>query len=307
MQHLRDESANIHEAMEEAFQIGRDAGGVPVVLSHHKVTGKDNWGQTHHTLRRFDEARRTQPLAIDVYPYEASSTVLKMDAARRSTKVVVTWSKAMPEAAGQTLASLATDHFGCSEEDAAAQLQPAGAIYWTMDEDDVRRVLCHECSMIGTDGLPNDDVPHPRLFGSFPRVLGKYCRDEGLFSLETICRKMSAIPAETFGLAGAAGGSSVGCGASGRGTLVVGNCADIVVFAPEHIGCDGATYEEPTRLANGVAFTIVNGEVVWRGGGGSGANERGATGLRPGRHLRRQALRAPMANWSPDVSRTALL
>ena len=89
--------------MEEAFLIGRECASMegaalPVVLSHHKVTGKAHWGQTKRTLSRFDEASRLQPLALDVYPYDASSTVLKMDAARRSSKVVVTWSKAMPEA-----------------------------------------------------------------------------------------------------------------------------------------------------------------------------------------------------------------
>jgi N-acyl-D-amino-acid deacylase len=193
--------------MEEAFLVGREA-GVPVLLSHHKVTGKDHWGQTARTLSRFDEVRRTQPVSLDVYPYDASSTVLKMDAARRSSKVVVTWSKAKPEAAGRTLTSLAED-FCCSEEQAAARLQPAGAVYWAMDEDDVRRVLCHPCAMVGSDGLPNDEIPHPRLFGSFPRVLGRYCREERLFSLEECVRKLSALPASVFGF-------------TDRGTLEVG-------------------------------------------------------------------------------------
>jgi N-acyl-D-amino-acid deacylase len=142
--------------MEEAFLIGRECASMegaalPVVLSHHKVTGKAHWGQTKRTLSRFDEASRLQPLALDVYPYDASSTVLKMDAARRSSKVVVTWSKAMPEAAGRTLAELAQNHFCCGEEEAAAQLQPAGAVYFAMDENDVRRVLCHPCAMVGSE------------------------------------------------------------------------------------------------------------------------------------------------------------
>eukprot|EP01047_Picozoa_sp_COSAG01_P045025 COSAG01_NODE_4120_length_5332_cov_18.963310_2_plen_177_part_00 len=162
--------------LQEAFLIGREAGNVPVVLSHHKVAGKEHWGTTVDTLALFEEASKTQPLAIDVYPYAASSTVLKMDAARRSSKVVITWSKAMPQAAGQTLASLA-EQCCCSEEAAAAQLQPAGAIYFSMDEDDVRRVLCHPRCMVR--GL----LSAPALHGSPLDGLGPLQRRDSCFGL----------------------------------------------------------------------------------------------------------------------------
>jgi N-acyl-D-amino-acid deacylase len=195
--HLRDESSQVIAAMEEAFRIGREA-AVPVVLSHHKVTGKDFWGLTEETLRRIDAARKEQPVALDVYPYDASSTVLKMDAVERSQRVTITWSEAMPSAAGKDLFDL---HRSCpcfsgshSIADTAARLQPAGAVYFAMDEQDVRRVIEYPHSMIGSDGLPNDLVPHPRLWGSFPRVLGKYSRDEGLISLELAVHKMTGLP-----------------------------------------------------------------------------------------------------------------
>jgi N-acyl-D-aspartate/D-glutamate deacylase len=162
--------------LQEAFLIGREAGNVPVVLSHHKVAGKEHWGTTVDKLALFEEASKTQPLAIDVYPYAASSTVLKMDAARRSSKVVITWSKAMPQAAGQTLASLA-EQCCCSEEAAAAQLQPAGAIYFSMDEDDVRRVLCHPRCMVR--GL----LSTPALHGSPLDGLGPLQRRDSCFGL----------------------------------------------------------------------------------------------------------------------------
>jgi N-acyl-D-glutamate deacylase len=151
---------------------------------------------------------------------------------------------------------------------------------------------------VGSDGLPNDAVPHPRLYGTFPRVLGIYCREEQLMSLEAVVHKMSAIPAETFGMAAAGGG---------RGRLIEGAAADIVVFDPASVGLGGATWEHPTTLEKGVAFTIVNGVVVWAGtsaasgahcfaGWASGGH---ATGARPGRILRRQQLASPMAQWRP--------
>ena len=135
--------------------------------------------------------------------------------------------------------------------------------------------------MIGSDGLPNDEVPHPRLWGSFPRVLGRYSRDEAVLTLEDAVRKMTALPAEIFGLA------------PERGVLEVGAVADIVVFAPETVG-DAATFEEPTLPSTGIESVLVAGEVVYTGGEGS-------TGARPGRLLRRQSLpRAPMADATFD-------
>jgi hypothetical protein len=81
-----------------------------------------------------------------------------------------------------------------------AELQPAGAIYFAMDEADVERILAYPETMIGSDGLPHDTFPHPRLWGAFPRVLGHYARRRGLFSLETAIHKMTGLPAARFGL-----------------------------------------------------------------------------------------------------------
>lgn len=87
--------------------------------------------------------------------------------------IVITWSEAQPEQAGKTLQQIA-DEWQVSLHDAAARLMPAGAIYHNMDEQDVRRVMRYPVTMIGSDGLPNDPMPHPRLWGAFPRVLGHY-------------------------------------------------------------------------------------------------------------------------------------
>jgi N-acyl-D-amino-acid deacylase len=133
-----------------------------------------------------------------------------------------------------------------------------------MAEEDVRRILAFPPTMIGSDGLPHDDFPHPRLWGAFPRVLGRYSRDLKLFPLETAVHKMSGLPARTFGL-------------EGRGVLEPGAWADITLFDPATVA-EGATYDRPVAPAHGIDAVIVNGEMVWRDGS--------ATGARPGQVLR---------------------
>src|SRR5688572_18225306 len=196
--HMRDEGDRVMDSLEETFRIGREA-KVPVVISHHKVTGKQNIGRTRETLAAIDAARKTQPISIDVYPYIASSTILKPEWLAVARRVIVTWSKAMPEAGGRDLADIARE-MGVEPKEAAVRLLPAGAIYFTMDETDVQRVLSWPEAMIGSDGLPHDVHPHPRLWGTFPRVLGHYSRDLKLFSLEEAVRRMTSLTAERFGI-----------------------------------------------------------------------------------------------------------
>ena len=123
--------------------------------------------------------------------------------------------------------------------------------------------------MIGSDGLPHDEHPHPRLWGTFPRVLGHYVRDVKLFTLEEAVRRMTALPAAQFGL-------------KDRGSLRPGACADLVLFDPATIA-DTATFDQPKTPAAGIALVMVNGRTVW--------NDGAATGERPGRALRRQHAR----------------
>ena len=191
--HLRSEFEPILEALDEAFRIGRH-GNVPVVVSHHKCAGAKNWGRTKETLAFFDEMRQQQDIACDCYPYSASSSTLDMKQVTDEFDIVITWSEAQPEQAGKTLQQIA-DEWQVSLHDAAARLMPAGAIYHNMDEQDVRRVMRYPVTMIGSDGLPNDPMPHPRLWGAFPRVLGHYSRDEQLFPLTTAVHKMTGLSA----------------------------------------------------------------------------------------------------------------
>jgi N-acyl-D-amino-acid deacylase len=266
--HMRNEGDRVLDSLEESFAVGRNA-GVPVVISHHKTVGQANHGLTAATLPVIAAAIDGQQVGLDAYPYIASSTVLSAGQARRASKVLVTWSKSAPEQAGRELLAIAAD-WGVTLEDAVARLLPAGAIYWMMDESDVQRVLSFAHTMIGSDGLPHDFHPHPRLWGTFPRVLGHYSRDLGLFGLEEAVRRMTGLPAARFGL-------------SRRGAVAAGAYADITVFDPATI-IDRATFEQPTTPAAGVEHVFVNGRPVW--------SEGGATGERPGRALRRQQMRS---------------
>ncbi len=253
--HMRDEADRIEEAMEESFAIGR-ALGVPVVLSHHKAMHKPNFGKTRTTLPRIREAMQHQCVALDCYPYAAGSTMIRTDRGMLDNRVLIASSEPHPECVGRDLVDIAAE-WKVSKEDAARRLQPGSAIYFMMDEDDVQRVLAFDETMIGSDGIPLGDKPHPRLWGTFPRVLGHYSRDLGLFPLETAVWKMTGLTARNFGL-------------HGRGTLQVGHHADIVVFDAATVR-DAADYDTPTRPAEGIAAVIVNGVVTWRDGQHTGA------------------------------------
>jgi N-acyl-D-amino-acid deacylase len=261
--HMRDEGDRVVESLEESFRIGREV-GVPVVISHHKVVGRANHGRSPETLKLIAERMRSQPIGLDCYPYHASSTILSSSRLDAATKVLVTWSKPHPEYAGMDLNDVAKK-MGVPPAEAVKKLVPAGAIYFSMDEKDVQRILAFEHTMVGSDGLPHDASPHPRLWGTFPRVLGHYARDIGLFSLETAVYKMTGLTAKTFGLAD-------------RGVLKEGYAADITIFQPEVE--ETATFARPIQAAKGIETVLVNGEVVWK--------DSKPTGARPGEVLRRQ-------------------
>ena len=264
--HMRDEASHLIQSVHETIAIGK-AADIPIVISHHKASGTPNHGRVKESLQLIEEARKTQKLGLDVYPYVAASTMLDPRRISLASKIIITWSQARPEFAGQTLDAIARK-LDCDMGEAASRLLPAGAIYFMMSEDDVRRVLSYPHTMIGSDGLPHDEHPHPRLWGTFPRVLGHYVRDVKLFTLEEAVRRMTALPAAQFGL-------------KDRGSLRVGAFADLVLFDPRRIA-DTATFEQPKSPAAGVAFVMVNGRMVW--------NDGAATGNRPGRALRRSTL-----------------
>jgi N-acyl-D-amino-acid deacylase len=137
-----------------------------------------------------------------------------------------------------------------------------------MDEGDVTRILRSPEAMIGSDGLPEDQHPHPRLWGTFPRVLGRYVRERSVLSLEDAVRRMTGLTAQHLGL-------------SNRGRIAVGQYADICVFDSESI-CDNATFEQPTCQATGIHYVLVNGQIALDSGE--------PTSVRAGKALRRKDL-----------------
>ena len=244
--HIRDEADDIDDALREALAIGR-ALGVQTVLSHHKLMGRENHGRSAETLALIETAAQGQGVCFDCYPYNASSTMLLAARVRQSDEVLVTWSRADPTVAGRSLFALAKER-GCDPVALAAQLAPAGAVYFAMSQDDVDRILSHPMAMVGSDGLAHDVSPHPRLWGSFPRVLGHYVRERKLFSLETAIHKMTGLSARRFGL-------------QQRGGVATGFAADLVVF-DEHAVADRATYAQPTLVSAGVESVYVNGRLA---------------------------------------------
>jgi N-acyl-D-amino-acid deacylase len=128
-----------------------------------------------------------------------------------------------------------------------------------MDEQDIIRIMKNPWTMIGSDGIPGFGVKkvHPRMTGTFPRVLGRYVREQGILPLEEAIRKMTSLPAQTFGI-------------RNKGLLKEGFDADVVIFDPATI-LDRATYEEPNQGPLGIPYVLVNGEIAAENGKVTGA------------------------------------
>ena len=264
--HMRDEANDVLLSIEETLKIGR-AVDVPVVISHHKCSMPENFGRSVETLPLIDKGAEGQQVDFDIYPYAAGSTVLMPHRLRRDVPVQLTWSVPYPELAGRMLDDIARE-WGLEPRAAAEKLVPAGAIYFQMDEPDVQRIMAHHRAMIGSDGLPHDSYPHPRLWGTFPRVLGHYARDLGLFSLEEAVRKMTGHTASVFGM-------------TDRGMIRTGAYADLVLFDPTTV-CDASTYDAPTRPARGIIETWINGQSAYVFGVGATAARAGRLVTRNG-------------------------
>jgi N-acyl-D-amino-acid deacylase len=130
-------------------------------------------------------------------------------------------------------------------------LEEAGKVVmvaYAMSEDDVKTVMKHPLVMIGTDGIPTSGKPHPRAYGTYPRVLGKYVREEKIFSLEEAIRKMTSLPAQKLGL-------------KDRGMIVEGMIADIVIFNPSTIQ-EKSTYLNPYEKPEGIEYVLIGGSIV---------------------------------------------
>jgi len=207
---------------------------------------------------------------------DARRRILADARARQWDKVLVAHSPNWVEIEGLTVAEIAEQRGAAPYETVLDILLETEArvsiIHFGMKEENLRAVLCHPAVMIGSDasarapqGPLGEGKPHPRGYGAFPRVLGKYAREEGVLSLPEAVRKMSGLPAERLGLAD-------------RGRLAQGMKADVALFHPDTVR-DKATYTEPHQYPIGIEYVFVNGQVV--------VGPKGHTGALPGQILRR--------------------
>jgi len=261
--HLRTEFDGIIDAINEAFDISTYAQS-PLIISHLKCAGAGNWGRSGEIISKIESLAKAHPVGCDCYPYSASSSTLDLKQVTEDFDIVITWSTPHPEMSGRTLKAIAGE-WQINLLDAAQKLQPAGAVYHGMSEADVRNILSHPLTMVGSDGLPNDPLPHPRLWGAFPRVLGHYSRDLALFSLPEAVRKMTSLSADRFGL-------------SDRGRIGLGLAADLVLFNPLLIK-DTASFSKPAQVAEGIEAVWVNGVLSY--------HQQQLTGQRAGKFLPR--------------------
>ncbi len=280
--HMRNEADQLLESVTEAIEIGERA-GLPVEISHHKASGRANWGKVNDSLALVNAARSLgMQVTLDQYPYTAGSThlfaVIQNGALDGGTggighvepeAVTVASAAGHPEWEGRNLVDIG-GLLGTTPRQAADKvIEGTGGralvVIEMMCEDDVRTVLSHPQTMIGSDGVPAPGKPHPRLWGTFPRVLGHYAHDEAVLPLADAIRRMTSLPAATFSL-------------TDRGVVRPGAFADLVVFDPRTVA-DTATYADPEQAPAGIAAVVVNGTVIARDGV--------HTGARPGRALRR--------------------
>ncbi len=267
--HIRNEGRRLLESIDEAIQIGRQS-GAPVVISHLKASGKDSWGKVGAALQRIEAANKEGlVVSADQYPYTAGSTVLSAvldhdtfdaESSERDfiepESVVIAACPSERSLDGRSIAEIATEQ-GVSPTKTAAAIVEADprttVVIHSMSEADVQTVLATPGVMIGSDGLPTlAGKPHPRLFGTFARVLGHYARELGVLTFEEAVHRMTGRPAEVFGFAD-------------RGLLQPGLAADLVALDRESI-IDRGTFEDPAHYPDGISHVMVNGSFVVKDG-----------------------------------------
>jgi N-acyl-D-amino-acid deacylase len=266
--HIRDEADRTLEAVREAIAIGEKA-KLPVQITHIKLGTVGVWGKALEVASIIDAARkRGVDVTADVYPYLAWSSNLKvlvpnrqwtdpasvkeaLDDVGGGRNVQLTRLPKFPQYVGKRLDEIAKAE-GISEVDVYIRIvadDDAGVIGHTMAEDDMRTFLRQPWAMVASDG--GIGVSHPRGAGTFPRVLGRFVRDEKWLTLPEAIKKMTSMPAARLGL-------------KDRGLIRVGMKADLVLFDPATI-VDRSTFEQPRLRARGIYRVFVNGEAVWTG------------------------------------------
>ena len=315
--HIRGESFNLFNALDEAIAIGREA-GLPVVIFHLKVGAKANWGRMQEAVAKIEQANASGGrVTATMYPYTAGGTGLaatlplwvqeggrekmldrlkdpatRMKARQEIETKIDGWENLLMAATfegiqvasvprefdqsivGKRISQIAAERKADVWETYFQLLSDTGgrvgALYHMMSEEDVATGLRSPLVTIGTDssalraeGLLARGSPHPRSYGTFPRVLGKYVREDKVLSLPTAVHRMTGAAAAQMGL-------------RDRGQIRDQFFADLVVFNPATVK-DNATYERPHQYPTGIEHVIVNGVHV--------LDPKGLTGARPGRPL----------------------
>src|SRR6185437_14431687 len=289
--HIRGYSFHLEEAIEEQLDLARKS-GCRLQISHFQTVGRMNWDRQQHALDRIERARAEGiDVEFDCYPYIAGSTVATQllpqwtldggmeallarlaDTTQRERIANETiaglphrWEDVVISAVGssrnegvvgrnvQHIAEMRSNEPVEALMDLIAEEQGAvNIISFNQSEDNLRQSLCHPLSSVISDGFYVHGRPHPRLYGTFPRLLGTVCREKKWMPLEEAVHKVTMKPAERFHI-------------DRRGVLKEGFAADIVVFDPETVDSP-ATFDNPQVYPEGIYAVLRNGEAVWTSG-----------------------------------------
>jgi N-acyl-D-amino-acid deacylase len=283
MTHMRDEEEGMLEALAEAIRIGREA-KLPVQISHIKMGNRNVWGQARKAIAVVNRAHRAGlDVTADCYPYTAWASTITVLVPNRhhedkqevekdlqkvggASHVLVTNCRAHPEFEFKNLEEIAASTNTTPVEAYQRIVRDGGAsvVCSSMNEADMRAFYVQPWVMVASDG--GIGSRHPRGSGTFPRVLGRFAREQHWLTLPQAVRKMTLLPAKRLGL-------------SDRGLIREGMKADLVIFDPKRV-IDRSTFKEPQLLAEGIERVFVNGEVVWEDGK--------TTGRLPGQVIRKQ-------------------
>jgi N-acyl-D-amino-acid deacylase len=312
--HMRDESDELLEALDETIDVSRKA-GIRIQISHFKIAYPRNWHKIDDALTRLEAARDEGiPIFCDRYSYIAGATGLssmnfplwskqgttdeflarlkdptleskfRAFLAQREEKLG-SWDKVVISSVftegnkifeGKTILEATQetgkDVFEFLRDLLIEEKNRAGQVIFMMTEENLKRILAHPLVGVGCDGSAlapygplSKGKPHPRSYGTFPRVLGKYIREENILPMPEMLKKMTSVPAKNFGFAL-------------RGALQKSYFADIVIFDEERV-IDKATFKDPHQYPEGIDYVIVNGQVVINNGEHSGLLPGQKTGL----------------------------
>jgi len=274
MSHIRDEADKAFDAFREAIEIGERA-HIPVQISHIKLGTVNVWRRSADVVRLIEDARRRGvDVTADAYPYNAwSSTITVLVPDKRydyppsvekaladvggAANVLIVRHTAHPEYEFKTLDAVARER-NMTPIDLFIQIVRdggAGVVCTSMVDEDIRRFYEQRWVMVASDGGIN--TRHPRGAGTFPKVLGRYVREQNWITLPEAIRKMTKAPADRLRL-------------TDRGRVEIGAVADLVVFNPNTV-VDRSTFSAPMALPIGIEKVFVGGEMVWdRGRAGPG-------------------------------------